>query len=99
MIWLIAEPLLKSELDYKSKEMILKLTTLAWNFTLRDPIQQEAMLADIADLFPSPEDMDMFYFLAVRKALFFPEEHRVICQVETEPALDNDINLRVASAM
>jgi hypothetical protein len=99
LIWLIAEPLLESASDYKSKEMILKLTTLAWNFTLRDPIQQETMLADMADLFPSPEDMDMFYFLAVRKAFLFPEEDRVICQVETEPALDNDITLRVASAM
>jgi hypothetical protein len=99
LIWLIAEPLLESASDYKSKEMILKLTTLAWNFTLRDPIQQETMLADMADLLPSPEDMDMFYFLAVRKAFLFPEEDRVICQVETEPALDNDITLRVASAM
>jgi hypothetical protein len=99
MIWLIAEPLLESASDYQSKEMILKLTTLAWNFTLRDPIQQEAMLADMADLLPCPEDMDIFYFLAVRKALLFPEEDRVICQVEIEPALDGDIDLRVASAM
>ena len=68
-------------------------------FTLRDPIQQEAMLADITNLFPSPEDMDIFYFLAVRKAFLFPEEDRVICQVEMEPDLDNDITLRVASAM
>ena len=79
--------------------MILKLTTLAWNFTLRDPIQQEAILAEVADLFPGPEDMDMFYFLAVRKAFLFPEEDRLICQVEMEPAVDNDIALRVASAM
>ena len=39
-IWLVAEPLLESAPDYESKEMILKLTTLAWNFTLLDPIEQ-----------------------------------------------------------
>jgi hypothetical protein len=37
MIWLVAEPLLESAPDYESKEMILKLTTLAWNFTLHRP--------------------------------------------------------------
>jgi hypothetical protein len=99
MIWLVAEPLLESAPDYESKEMILKLTTLAWNFTLRDPIQQEEMLAEMTDLLPCPEDIDIFYFLAVRKALLFPEEDRVICKVETGPALDSDITLRVAFAM
>jgi hypothetical protein len=99
MIWLVAEPLLESAPDYESKEMILKLTTLAWNFTLRDPIQQEEMLADMTDLLPCPEDMDIFYYLADRKALLFPEEERVICKVETGPALDSDITLRVAFAM
>ena len=95
----IAEPLLESASDYKSKEMIIQLTTLAWNFTLRDPIQQEAILAEVADQFPGPEDLDMFYFLAVRKAFLFPKEDRLICHVEMEPAVDNDIELRVASAM
>ena len=99
MIWLVAEPLLESAPDYESKEMILKLTTLAWNFTLLDPIEQEEMLAEIADLFQCPEGMDMFYYLAERRALLFPEEERVICKVETEPALYSDVTLRVASAM
>ena len=99
MIWLVAEPLLESAPDYESKEMILKLTTLAWNFTLLDPIEQEEMLAEIADLFQCPEGMDMFYYLADRKALLFPEEERVICKVETEPALYSDVAVRVASAM
>jgi hypothetical protein len=99
MIWLVAEPLLESAPDCESKEMILKLTTLAWNFTLFDPIKQEEMLAKIADLFQRPEGVDMFYYLADRKALLFPEEERVICKVETEPALDSDIALRVAWAM
>ena len=99
MIWLVAEPLLESAPDYESKEMILKLTTLAWNFTLLDPIEQGEMLVEIADLFQCPEGMEMFYYLADRKALLFPEEERVICKVEMEPALYSDVAVRVASAM
>ena len=99
MIGLVAEPLLESAPDNESKEMILTLTALAWNFTLLDPIEQEEMLAEIADLLQSPEGVNMFYYLADRKALLFPEEERVICKVETEPALDSDIALRVAFAM
>jgi hypothetical protein len=99
MIWLVAEPLLESATDYESKEMILKLTALAWNFTLFDPMKQEEMLAEVANLLKSPEGMDMFYYLADRKALLFPEEEHVICKVETGPALYNDIALRAAFAM
>jgi hypothetical protein len=65
---------------------------------LLDPIEQEEMRAEIADLFRCLEGLDMFYYLADRKALLFPEEERVICKVETEPALYNDIALRVAFA-
>jgi hypothetical protein len=36
---------------------------------------------------------------AERKALFFPEEERIICKVEMEPALYGDVAVRVASAM
>ena len=79
--------------------MILKLTTLAWNFTVLEPIEREEMLAEIADPFQCPEDMDMLYYLADRKALLFPEEERVICKVETGPALYSDIAVRVAFAM
>jgi hypothetical protein len=99
MICLVAEPLLECTPDYESKQVILKLTALAWNFTLFDPIKQEEMLVEIANLFPSPEDMHIFYYLANRKALLFPEEERVICKVETGPALYSGIALRVASAM
>jgi len=52
----------------------------------------------IADLFECPEGIEMFLYLAARAALLFPEEDRVICQVETEPALYGDVALRVASA-
>jgi hypothetical protein len=99
MICLVAGPLLECTPDCESKQVILKLTALAWNFTLFDPIKQEEMLAEVANLFPSPEDMDIFYYLANRKALLFPEEERVICKVETGPALYSGIALRVASAM
>lgn len=99
MIWRVAEPLLESAPDYKSKEMILKLTTLAWNFTLLDPIERRKMRVEIADLFQRREGMKMFYYLAERKALLFPEEQRFICKIEMEPALYGDVAVRVASAM
>jgi hypothetical protein len=41
----------------------------------------------------------MFHYLADRKALLVPEEDRVICKVETEPALYGDVAGRVALAM
>jgi hypothetical protein len=99
MIRLIVEPLLESAPDYDSTEMILKLATLAWNFTLLEPIEQEEMVAKIADLLPCPEDMDLFYYLGDRKRLLFPEEENVICKVETGPGLSSDIALRVASVV
>ena len=72
---------------------------LARNFTLLDPIEHEEMLSEIADLFQCPEGMDMFYYLADRKVLLFPEEERFIYKVETQPALYSNLALRVASAM
>jgi hypothetical protein len=86
---------LESAPDGESEEMILKPTTLAWNFTLLDPIDQAEMLAEIADLFQRPECLDMFYYFADRKGLLFLEEERVICKVETGPALYSDIASRV----
>jgi hypothetical protein len=74
MIWAVAEPLLETAPGYELKNMILKITTLAWNFTLLDPGEQEEMLGEIADLFQYPDGMDMFYYLVDRKALLFPEE-------------------------
>jgi hypothetical protein len=50
-----SQPLLESAPDYESKEMILKLTTLAWNFTLLDPIEQEEMLGQDPQIHPSLE--------------------------------------------
>jgi hypothetical protein len=99
MICLVAEPLLESAPNFESKQMILNLTALAWNFTLLDPTAQEELLGKIADLFECPEGMEMFLYLADRAALLFPEEDRVICKVETGHALHGDVAVRVASAM
>jgi len=99
MICLVAEPLLESAPDLESKQMILNLTALAWNFTLLDPTAQEQMLAEMADLFKCSEGMEMFLYLADRTALLFSEEDRFICKVETEPALCGDVAVRVASAI
>ena len=57
------------------------------------------MLAKMASLFQCPEGMKMFLYLADRAARLFPQEDRVICKVETEPALYGDLAVRVASAM
>ncbi|MGB7836870.1 MAG: hypothetical protein WBL40_02040 [Terrimicrobiaceae bacterium] len=99
MIWLVAKPLLDSATDYKSKKMILNLAALAWNFSLFDPTTQREMLAKIADLFQCPEGVETFLYLADRAASLFPEEDRIICKVEAEPAPYGDVTVRVASAM
>jgi hypothetical protein len=99
MIGLVAEPLLESAPDFESQQMILNLTALAWNFTLLGPTAREELLVQIDDLFKCPEGMKMFLYLVDRTALLFPEEHPVICKVETEPALHGDVTLRVASAI
>jgi hypothetical protein len=74
MIWLVAKPLLESASDYESKKMILNLTALAWNFTLLDATAQKEMLARIADLFPCPEGMEMFLYLADRTDASLPRK-------------------------
>jgi hypothetical protein len=99
MIGLVAEPLLESAPDFESQQMILNLAALAWNFTLLGPTAQEELLVQMDDLFECPEGMKMFLYLVDRTALLFPEEHPVICKVETEPALHGDVTLRVASAI
>ena len=95
----MAEPLLESAPDFESKQMILNLTALAWNFTLLDPTAQEQMLVKMADLFKCSEGMEMFLYLADRTALLFSEEDRFICKVETESSLCGDVAVRVASAI
>jgi hypothetical protein len=97
-ISLVAGPVLEYAPDYETKKMLLSITTLAWNFTLLDPIEQRKMLVKIADLFQDPEKMEIFYYLANRKKLLFPKEERIICKMEVEPALYGDVTLRIASA-
>ena len=91
MIWLVAESLLDSAPDYESKEIILKLTTLAWNFTLPTRLSRERCSLQVADLFQCPKGNG---FLAERKALLFPEKERVICKVEMEPPLYGELRRR-----
>jgi len=98
MICLVAEPLLESAPDLESKQMILNLTALAWNFTLLDPTAQEQMLVEMADLFKCSEEMEMFLYLADRTALLFSEEG-LNCKVQTESPLCGDVAARVASAI
>ena len=99
MICMVAQPLFESAPDYESKQMILNLTALAWNFTFLDPTAQEEMLMEMADQFQCPEITEMFLCLADRAALLFSEEDRVICKVEMEPAPFGDVAVRVASAI
>jgi hypothetical protein len=99
MISLVAQPLLESAPDFESKQMILNLTALAWNFTLLDPTAQEEMLVKVADLFKCSEGIEMFLYLAERAALLFSEEDRFICKVETDVAPCGDVAVRVASAI
>jgi hypothetical protein len=61
MIWQVAEPRLESAPDYESKEMLLKLTTLAC------PIEQQEMFAEMLDLFQSPEGMNIFCFSSPKR--------------------------------
>ena len=100
MIWLVAEPLLESASDYESKQMTSSLAALAWNFTLLDPTAQEGDARENSRSVPMPrrDGRCSFTSRTVRLRLF-PEENRVICKVETEPALYGDVTVRVASAM
>jgi hypothetical protein len=99
MIGLVAEPLLESAPNFESKQMILNLAALAWNFTLLDPTAQEELLVKMDDQFECPGGMAMFLYLADRTALLFPEKERYIYKLEMEPALYGDVSVRVASSM
>jgi hypothetical protein len=99
MIALVAEPLLESAPDYEARRTILTIAALAWNFSLFDLPVQRRMLADVAGLFPGSEGVEMFLYLVARAATLFPDEDRLICDLETEPDPFGDVALRVASVM
>jgi len=95
---LVAEPLLEMAADYEEKRMIVKLAALAWNFKMIDPARSEQMLKDVLGMLPDAVGKKMFIFLAARVLTLFPDEDRVIVKVETDPAPDGSIALRVMSS-
>jgi len=94
----VAEPLLETAADYAEKRMIVKLAALAWNFKMIDPARSEQMLKDVLGMLPDAVGKKMFIFLAARVLTLFPDEDRVIVKVETDPAPDGSIALRVMSS-
>jgi len=99
MISLVAAPLLDSAPDYAAKRAILTLAATAWNYTLLPPAAQEEALTNLAEQFPAPEVMEIFACLVARALALFPDERRVICKLETDPAPAGDLEVRVVSAM
>ena len=79
--------------------MIVNFAALAWNFAMIDPAQSEQVLKDVLRILPDPDGAEMFLFLAARVRALFPEEDRIILKVETDPAADGSIVIRVMSCM
>jgi hypothetical protein len=96
---LVAQPMLKMAVGYEDKRMIVNLAALAWNFAMMDPAQSEQMLKDVLRVIPGEDGAQMFLFLAARTIAQFPDEDRIIVKVETDPAPDGSIAIRVVSAM
>jgi hypothetical protein len=99
MISLVAAPLVESAPDYATKSAILTFAATAWNYSLLSPAAREKMSAEIAERFPSREVMEIFTYLVARALALFPDERRVICKLETDPAPEGDVEVRVVSAM
>jgi hypothetical protein len=98
MIATLAEPVLQDAADFKTRQVVVNLAALAWNFRLLGPDKQKEMLDDLAELLSEPEVAAMFAFFVNRAGELFPGEGASVCRLETEPAPDGDIALRVASA-
>ena len=96
---LVAEPLLEMAEDHEEKRTIVTLAALAWNFKMIDPARSEQMLKDVLRMLPDAVGAEMFLFLAARVLTLFPDEDRIILKVETDPAPDGDIFIRVLSSM
>ena len=79
--------------------MIVNFAALAWNFAMIDPARAEQTLKDVLRILPDPDGAEMFLFLAARVLTLFPDEDRIILKVETDPAPDGDIFIRVLSSM
>ena len=98
-ISLIAAPLLEATPDYAEKRSILVLAATAWNYTLLPPVAQEKALAALAETSPGPEVMGVFACLVARTIELFPDERRLICELETDPGPEGDLEVRIVSAM
>jgi hypothetical protein len=98
-ISLIAAPLLEAAPDYAAKRSILMLAAAAWNYTVLPPAAQERTVADLAETFPDPEVTSIFACLVARTLELFPDKRRLICKLETDPAPEGDLEVRVVSAM
>src|SRR3989442_13473517 len=99
MISAVAAPLLEAAPDYAAKRSFLMLAAAAWNYTLLPPAAQEETLADLAQQFPDPEVMEIFASLVARTLDLFPDARRPIWKLETDPAPEGDMEVRVVSAM
>jgi len=96
---LVAEPLLEMAPDPEAKQLIFQIAALAWNFSMIDPARSEKMLKDVRRIMPGAGVEAMFLTLAARAIALFPDEDRIILQVETDPPADGNIAVRVMSAM
>ena len=95
----MAAPLVEAAPDYTTKSAMLTLAATAWNYSLLPPAAREKVLTSIADRFPSLEAMNIFAYLVARALALFPDERRVICKLEIDPAPEGDVEVRVVSAM
>jgi hypothetical protein len=98
MIATLAEPVLRDAADFKTKQVVMNVAALAWNFRLLRRDAQKEMLEDLAELLSEPEFRAMFVFFVTRAGELFPNEGAYVCGLEIEPAPDGDVALRVASA-
>ncbi len=93
----VAGPWLERMPDPESGSAVLLLAALAWNFSLSSPAVSQQFLDAILGILPEPELQEMFLFTAARRALLYPDEDRIICKVETDPAAEGRYALRVMS--
>jgi hypothetical protein len=94
---LLAEPLLDAASDFESKKSILYLAAFAWNATVAEEAASAKLLKEIVRLMPGGPGETMFDFLAARMATLFPEENRIIGNLEIDPVVGGHFNLRAMS--
>ena len=98
MISLVAAPLLEAAPDCAAKRSILMLAATAWNYALLSPVAQKKPWPILRNSFRSRGDGD-FCLLRRPPLDLFPDARRLICKLETDPAPEGDLEVRVVSAM